>query len=171
MGFAEGLGGMVSGAGGFKDVFGYALQGLSGIMEYQQQKQADKAEKRIAYAEAAKLQQDASIAALNEQREADRHRSLQKMLFLKSGVSLEGSPLLVMEETRQKGEENARNVRNSASASASVIRQKGSVKRASLVNTGLDVAKGVYDSYTRNQVLKDATQQRQNPITWEKQLK
>jgi hypothetical protein len=124
------------------------LQVASGIMGYTQQKKADKAAKNAAYAEAAMMEEDAKRAALQERMESDRVRKMQKVAYLTSGVDLEGSPLLVMEETRNKGEENAKNVTESAAARASLTRQQGSVGRASLVGSLANTASGLTSTYT-----------------------
>ncbi len=130
------------------------MQVASGLMQYSQQKKADKQAKQRANAEASLMEQDAARAALEEKRDAEKMRKLQRMTYLKSGVDLEGSPLLVMEETRVKGEENAANVSSGAKARANLVRQEGSIKRASLINTGLDVGKGLAGSYNDYSLLK-----------------
>lgn len=124
------------------------LQVASGFMQYSQQKKADKAAKQAAFAEAALMEEDAKRAALQEKIEAEKARKQQKMAYLASGVDLVGSPLLVMEETRNKGEENAKNIIDSAAARASLTRQQGSVKRASLVGTMADTVGGLTSTYT-----------------------
>lgn len=131
-----------------------AMSVASGFMEYREQKKADKQAKRRSEAEAALMEQDAERAALEERRMADKERRKQKMAFLKSGVLLEGSPLLVMEETRRKGEENARNVTGSAKARANLVREEGAVSRANLFGTALDTASSVTNSYSNMQLMK-----------------
>lgn len=140
-------------------------QVASGFMQYQQQKKADKAEKR-AYEESLRITQqqadldakDADRAAKAELEDAERVRKMQKMAYLKSGVDLTGSPLLVMEETRAKGEENAKNIRDSQKARANLAMQSAAagrpVSRASIVNTALDVGAGVAKSYNEYDALK-----------------
>lgn len=135
-------------------VISAATQVASGLMQYSQQKKADKQAKQAANAEADIMEADAARAAQAEIADAEKTRRLQRMTYLKSGVDLEGSPLLVMEETRTKGAENAANVTASAKAKADLIRRQGSIKRASLINTGLDIAKGVTGSYNDYSVLK-----------------
>lgn len=130
------------------------MQVAQGISQYSQQKKADKAARAAAEQQAALMEKDSEIAANAELAEAERHRRMQKMLFLKSGVTLEGSPLLVMEETRAKGEENAKNVREGGQARADLTRQQGSVKRASLTSTALSTAAGISGSYSDMQILK-----------------
>jgi hypothetical protein len=43
--------------------------------------------------------------------EAESFRKRQKVMFLKSGVALEGTPLLVLEDTRLKAQEEAEAIR------------------------------------------------------------
>lgn len=142
-----------------------AMQVGSGIMEYSQQRKADKAEKR-AYNESLRIAReqaeidkaDAERAARAELDEADRTRKLQKMMYLRSGVDLEGSPLLTMEETRNKGQENAQNVRDSQAARSNLAIQSVAankpVSRASLTNTALSVGQGIAGGYNDYSVLK-----------------
>lgn len=141
------------------------MQVASGLMQYQQQKKADKAEKR-AYQESLRIaaeqaeldRKDAERAAQAELEEAQKSEKLQRMLYLKSGVSLEGSPLLVMEETRSKGAENAKNIREGQAARANLamrsVAANKPVSRASLVNTAMDVGKGLAGSYNDYSLLK-----------------
>lgn len=73
----------------------------------------------------------ARLVLAESEREAARTKeNLQKFMsdqessYLKSGVILDGSPLLVLEETRRKGLEDINNIRDSARAQAdSLIRQ------------------------------------------------
>lgn len=134
------------------------LQALSGYSQYQQQKKADKASAIAANTEASILESDARRAGQEELAMAEKARRQQVMSFLKSGVDLTGSPLLVMEETRQKGIENAKNVIDSANRKAGLIRQQGSVRRASLVNTALDTVGGIQNTLLNQKQLKKVTE-------------
>ncbi len=140
--------------GSFVPLISGGLQAVSSLMAYRQQKDADAAALAQARIEAAKERADTERAALEEERQAKTHAKAQAMMFLKSGVSLEGSPLLVMEETRQKGIENARNVKNTGYARAQSIMREGSIKRASLMNSGLQAAEGMLGGWTNYQILK-----------------
>lgn len=129
------------------------LQIAQGFMSYREQKKAEKADRRAAEErrrqadiEARLTEEDAKRAAEEEIAEAEKTRSRQKTLFLKSGVVLEGSPLLVMEETREKGAENAQNVTDAAKRRADLIRRQGNVntvQRADLFGTALSTAGNV----------------------------
>jgi hypothetical protein len=124
------------------------LQVASGFMQYSQQKKADKAAKNAANAQANIMQEDADRAALQETLDAEKARKTQKMAYLASGVDLSGSPLLVMEETRAKGEENAKNIKDRGYAQAAITRAQGSVGRASLVGSLSDTVSGLSNTYT-----------------------
>lgn len=146
-------------------VISFAGQAVSGLMEYQQQKKADKAEKRayeesirIANEQAALDKADADRAARAELEDARQHEHLQKMLYLASGVDLTGSPLLVTEETRNKGIENAKNIRESAGSRANLVIQSAvankPVSRASLTSTLSGIAKSGASMYNDYSMLK-----------------
>ena len=141
------------------------MQVASGFMQYSQQKKADKAQKRayeesirIAQEQAALDKKDAERAAQLELEESERTRKIQKMAYLKSGVDLSGSPLLVMEETREKGKENAKNVIDMQKARANLQIQAAQankpVSRANLLNTALDVGTGIAGGYNDYSLLK-----------------
>jgi hypothetical protein len=51
-----------------------------------------------------------------EQREIEDIEKRQKLAFLASGVTLDGSPLLVMEETRRRGAENIEEIEKAGTA-------------------------------------------------------
>lgn len=141
------------------------LQVASGFMQYQQEKKADKANQRayqesikIAREQAALDKADTDRAAQEELDQAHKAEHLQKMLFLKSGVDLTGSPLLVMEETRKKGAENAKNVKDSGYGRADLMVRSAKankpINRASFLNTALDTANSVAGGYSDYQIMK-----------------
>jgi hypothetical protein len=49
----------------------------------------------------------------------------QKLAYLASGVTLEGSPLLIMEETRRKGAENVDEILKAGDAASGALMQEG----------------------------------------------
>lgn len=134
-------------------VISAGLQVAGGFMQYSQQKKADKAAKNAAFEEARLAEEDANRAALQEKIEADKTRKIQKMAYLSSGVDLSGSPLLVMEETRNQGNENAKNIKDSGYARADLTRKQGSVGRASLVGSVVNTASGLANTYTNYQTV------------------
>lgn len=116
--------------------------GASIVSGRQQKKAADK--------QAAIMERESKEKAESEKAEAERVRKLQKVAFLSSGVTLEGSPLLVMEETSAQGRTNAQRTVRAGADQASVTRQQG---RAALVGGFGDAAsKGASAAFTLNQL-------------------
>jgi hypothetical protein len=68
--------------------------------------------------------------------EAESVRRRQKLAYLKSGVDLEGSPLLMMEATRQAGLENVDQVLRSSGSTAGAQIQEGRARATQLKSSG-----------------------------------
>ena len=86
---------------------------------------------RSADAEAGVQRQQAELASMeaNEEaarteRDAESFRKRQKILFLKSGVALEGSPLLILEETQRNAQKEADAIRKQGVARFSLGQQR-----------------------------------------------
>jgi hypothetical protein len=75
--------------------------------------------------QAKKLIQESEVEAQAQKREDDRFLANQESQYWKSGVTLEGSPLLVLEETRQQGLQSRQNIRSSARAQAETLVRAG----------------------------------------------
>jgi hypothetical protein len=97
--------------------------------------------------QAALAMQQANTRGIEQERVAQREARLvqedalkterrQKLAFLGSGVTLEGSPLLVMEETRRKGLDNVNEVLMAGSAAANAARLEGRVVASQAKSTG-----------------------------------
>lgn len=91
-----------------------ALQGLSvgaqifsGISA---QKAAD-TEASLQREQAELASTEANEEASRVEREAESFRKRQKIMFLKSGVAIEGSPLLILEETQREAQKEADAIR------------------------------------------------------------
>lgn len=69
-------------------------------------------------------------AALKEQ-ETKKFLANQELSYLKSGVMLEGSPLLVLAETVKQSKEDVKNIKAGGEASASSLERRG---RAAMVS-------------------------------------
>lgn len=117
--------------------------------------EADADAKIAADIEANALMDDAIAAAQQERILAISAESTQRMAYRKSGVLLEGSPLVVLDQTWQKGQENSRNILSSAARQAEVIRKRGEIKTPMINRTSLsvlnaankaDLAKGTVDT-------------------------
>ena len=93
------LGTIAGGLGALSSIAG----GISGQREAKQQSEYALAEAALAGKESSR---QASAQAIQEKEAYKDIKQRQKIAYMKSGVSLEGSPLLVMEETRRKGESN-----------------------------------------------------------------
>jgi len=103
------------------------LQGFQQSSEYKQQSQnaiasaemAAKERARVSFKESQIIKQD-----------ADDFERRQKLAYLKSGVSLEGSPLLILEETRRKAAENVDEVlrASDAASGASLYEAQGTAR-------------------------------------------
>lgn len=68
--------------------------------------------------------------------EAESVRRRQKLAYLKSGVDLEGSPLLMMEATRRAGLDNAQETLNASTSAAGAQIQEGRARATSLKASG-----------------------------------
>jgi len=83
-----------------------ALSLIGGIQQLQTGRQQASAAKEAAALRGSEAARQAERNARGEQQNVDRLIRRQKLDYLRSGVTLEGSPLLVMEETRRRGAEN-----------------------------------------------------------------
>ena len=81
--------------------------------------------KKEAKRQALIARQEAEEAALAKEREVQKFASEQELGFLSSGVTLEGSPLMVIKETREEGARDAANIRKFGAARADALRRQG----------------------------------------------
>lgn len=71
-------------------------------------------------------QEQADATAQQEEANAKRYRNRQVVAYLKSGVAVDtGSPLLAMQETLDTAATNARNIRATGAAQASILKKQG----------------------------------------------
>jgi hypothetical protein len=103
--------------------------------------EGDAKAREAANIEADLMLEDALVAQREEREVARKASATQRMGYLKSGVQLDGSPLIVLEETYQKGEENARNVMRGARRRADLVRRKGELTTPMITRANLDVTK------------------------------
>lgn len=68
--------------------------------------------------------------------EAESVRRRQKLAYLKSGVDLEGSPLLMMEATRRNGLDNVEETLRASSSAAGAQIQEGRARATQLKSSG-----------------------------------
>jgi len=136
---------------GWVPVAAAVFQGVQAVRGYMQERQAAKETKRsnaammaAAQEEARLNSEDAAKKALSEKQAAARVRAQQVALFLKSGVTLDGSPMLVTDETTTRGDENAKNVIETAESQnrSMLLRARANqqpVKRADFFGMTADV--------------------------------
>ena len=118
---------------------------FSGIQSFVAGKQQAKATNEMTKAqieEQARLSARESAAEINA---AGDVRRKQKIAYLASGVSLSGSPLLVMEETRRRGASNAIEIMTASDAASKANAAEGKTMAGNLYTSG------------RNEFIKSAT--------------
>jgi hypothetical protein len=129
--FAPMAGSIATGLGGLGSILSIG-SGISSIFGGLQASQAGAEQAAFAKTQAMQQAAESTRVARKEAgivaEDADRTRRAQKLGFMKSGVSLEGSPLLLMEQTRMKGAENVDEIiRAGASGKVAAI-QEGRIK-------------------------------------------
>jgi hypothetical protein len=121
-----------------------ASAGISPIASLMGKQNAADAAMATAQQEAGYMRLDAADAALKEQQSAKKVRSAQLAAFLKSGVTLEGSPLLVANETTETGQKNANTIIANANRKAqALINKADSVDRGDIFGTAATSLAGV----------------------------
>lgn len=137
---AETAGAISTGLGvlsGVSSVFG----GLQGYSAGQEQASLAVSQANLAGQEQARLSFKEAQAEKERSSEAERR---QKLAYLASGVSLEGSPLLILEETRRKGSENVDEILRSGAAGASASAIEGRIAAKQYKTSGRDaLMKGI----------------------------
>lgn len=109
------------------------LGGLQGMQEGKAQSANAMAQASMAGKEAARVA--AKEADFERQNMEDTVRR-QKLAYMAGGVSLSGSPLLVMEETRRKGQENIDEIIAAGGSSVAAINQEGRTTAARAKSAG-----------------------------------
>lgn len=113
--------------------------GASALGGIQAKREADKQARLAneqAAARAAETERVTKRQAELEQRNIDQTIDRQKLAYLKSGVTLEGSPLLKLEETRRLGAENIDEINKAGEAQASAQVAEGRVQAQQLKASG-----------------------------------
>jgi hypothetical protein len=87
-------------------------------------KQADLATNQAA-SRATEINRQTARSTTLEERDIKSTIERQKLAYLASGVTLEGSPLLMMEETRRRGAENVEEIQLAGAAGASAQLEEG----------------------------------------------
>lgn len=104
---------------------GSLIGGAQSYKEGKQQAENAKAEAAL------RGQEEARIAAKEAKLERENVESTlkrQKLAYMSSGVSLEGSPLLVMEKTRERGAQNIDEIISSGASNVAAAQTEGRIK-------------------------------------------
>lgn len=109
------------------------LGGLQGLMAGNQQADAARATAEMQAREQVRV--TAREAEMERQQVEDTVRR-QKLAYMASGVSLEGSPLLVMEETRRRGAENINEIVQGGAYGAASARTEGRIRAQQAKSAG-----------------------------------
>jgi len=109
------------------------LSGFQGMAEGKSQAKQMYAQTSANIAEQAR---QSTQSAYQEKKAAEGTRRQQKIAYLASGVSLSGSPLAVMEETRQRGLSNAAEVIASNDAYTKATGAEGTATSKQLISSG-----------------------------------
>jgi hypothetical protein len=109
------------------------LSGAQGLMAGNQQSKQAIAQTTANIQEQTR---QATRSAYNEKQAAESARRQQKIAYLASGVSLSGSPLAVLEETRQKGLSNAAEIMSANETYSSATGLEGMARASSLKSSG-----------------------------------
>lgn len=140
MGASAGTAASVAGVAGTIGTGLSVLQGVSSLIGGAQAQSEAKNQASIALAEATKSgveqeRQAWSVARQEGQVAKDTERR-QKLAYLSSGVSLAGSPLLVMEKTRQQGIANVNEILKSGNSASQAAMAEGRITAAKTKSYG-----------------------------------
>ena len=119
---------------------------------------------REAQKQAQRAQQETELQARAEARENIAFEKRQKLAFLKSGVSLEGSPLLVLAETRRRGSENVGAILETGRTRAKGVAASGRQALIGGFSQGLSTAAGGFSGFGGGTTAGGAPIPRRKPI-------
>lgn len=123
-----------------------AVAGGSAIYGGYQAKQSAKREASAMEAEGQLLQEEANREAGSHARDVRRFAANQSLSFLANGVTLAGSPLLVLDDTYTQGQEEVNAIVKSGNAKRNLYNQRASITRnqgrAALIS-GIGQAAGI----------------------------
>lgn len=132
---------------GLKDIGAIATtfsSAISPVAGYVAKERAADAAMSAAQEEARLMRESAEDAALKERQAAKKVRSAQLAAYLSSGVTLEGSPLLVADETTAEANKATNTlIKNSMSKERALINKAKSVERGDLFGTFSTTLSGV----------------------------
>lgn len=106
-----------------------AISAASSIMGGLSANRAAKQEAGLMEEQGGLAQEEADREAALHARDVKRFRSQQAVAFTKNGVSLAGSPLLVLEDTRATGQEEVDSIVKSGAAERTLYNQRATITR------------------------------------------
>jgi hypothetical protein len=159
-----GAGGVLGGGALSLGTLGTALAGLSSlssIMGGMQQNAAAKQQANMAEAQGIlQSKENVRVAAAQAQQESaasDDARRRQKLAYLKAGVTLDGTPFAMMEDTKLRGERNVDEFIASGASSSAAAMQEGRTTAANYrasgrqaLMAGIGNAAGTAGNYAMN---------------------
>jgi len=99
--------------------------------------------------------QEANVEAKRKEEAATKLRKKQKMIFLKSGVGIGGSPLLILEETERDARIEADSIRDRGMAQANLglkkAKQTFRAGRATLIGNTMKAVSTIGSTYVSGQ--------------------
>lgn len=107
-----------------------AVSAVSSIAGGMQKQASAKKEAQSLENQAVLTQQEAEIEAKIHATQVRKFAANQKSAFLKNGVTLDGSPLLVLDDTYSSGQEEVNAIVRSGSARAQLLREKADQTRS-----------------------------------------
>lgn len=117
-----------------------AVVAVAGVVSAAQQSSAAKSQASAVRAESerqgALQRQEAELSARQEARSNIKLGKRQKLAFLKSGVALEGSPLLLLAETQDEGDDNVEAILTSGQTRSQSTLNQGVFQATSLKSSG-----------------------------------
>lgn len=105
------------------------LSAVSSIAGGMQKQQAANREAQALENQATLTEQEAQVEAQIHATRVRKFAANQKSAFLKNGVTLEGSPLAVLDETYKFGQEEVDSIVRSGAAKAQLYRDKAEISR------------------------------------------
>lgn len=92
--------------------------------------------------------ENAQAEAKNKAKEVERLRSLQQAQYGASGVTLDGTPLMVLDNTTKEGDEEVNDILRRGSNNAKVLRMEGrNAMMSGLFNAAGTAGGNIYTGY------------------------
>lgn len=107
-----------------------AVQAVSSIAGGMAKQSAGEKEARALEGQGLLAEQESAVDAQIHATQVRKFAANQKSAFLKNGVTLDGSPLAVLEDTRKSGQEEVNAIMRSGAAKAQLYRDRAEITRS-----------------------------------------